>query len=145
MSIVKNNPIFINPFPSRHSFSAGHHLHIAAFIRSKNMATRTPYGAPGNKFSQGPIAISAVLAFPEIQLALNNMNRWSTPIKNGVASVLSNRSCFNRVNATANENAQFDLLMAKVGRCMDRDANVSIRILHPATFSFRFSFFLRCH
>jgi len=90
------------------------------------MATRTPYGAPGNKFSQGPIAISAILAFPEIQLALKKMNRWSADIKNGVASVLSNRSCFNRVNATANENAQFELLMATVGRCMDTDARVSI-------------------
>ncbi len=89
---------------------------------------QTPYGAPGNKFSQGPITISEIMEFPEIQLALNNMNRWSTPIKNGVASVLSNRSCFNRVSAAASENAQFDLLMAKVGRCMDTDARV--RMLH---------------
>lgn len=86
---------------------------------------RTPYGAPGNKFSQGPITVAEVLAFPAIQQALANMSRWTPSIKNGVAKVLSNRSYYNRVGATGIENEQFDLLLAKVGKCMDTDAKVS--------------------
>lgn len=87
---------------------------------------RTPYGAPGNKFAQGPITVAEALAFPEIQQALANMSRWTPAIKNGVAKVLSNRSCFNRVCATGIEDEQFDRLLDKVRKCMDKDKEVSL-------------------
>ena len=86
---------------------------------------RTPYGAPGNKFAQGPITVAEALACPEIQQALANMSRWTPSIKNGVAKVLSNRSYFNRVGATGIENEQFDRVLAKVRKCMDTDDKVS--------------------
>jgi hypothetical protein len=82
------------------------------------------YGADVKR-GQGSLTVSQVLEFEEIQHALAHMQRWTKPIRAGVARILSNRTSFIRTGASASENLQFDQLMHKVEKCMDTDSILS--------------------
>lgn len=77
-----------------------------------------------DKPSQGPITVAELMEYPAIQLALNHIHRWTPAIKHGVATILSNRASYIRTGATPDQQQQFDILMAKVERCMTSDPHV---------------------
>lgn len=81
-----------------------------------------------DKPSQGPINIAQLIEYPAIQLALDRIHRWTPAIKLGVANILSNRASFIRTGATPAQEQQFDILMAKVERCMTTDPRVRSEI-----------------
>ena len=73
---------------------------------------------------QGPISLHNLLAFPEIQLALSKIDRWTPNIKSGVLRRCANRGVYDKSRATASESAQVDALMEKIDRTIAKDAEV---------------------
>jgi hypothetical protein len=67
--------------------------------------------------------VAQLMEYPAIQLALNRSS-WTPAIKHGVATILSNRASYIRTDATPVQQQQFDILMAKVERCMTSDPHV---------------------
>lgn len=90
------------------------------------MQQQPPYVlTPDNdKRLQGPITVAQLVEYPDIQLALDRIHRWTPAIKQGVADIMSNRTSFIMTGATPAQEQQFDVLMAKVKRCMATDPHV---------------------
>lgn len=88
-----------------------------------------------DKPSQGPITVAELMEYPAIQLALNRIHRWTPAIKQGVANLLSNRASYIRTGATAVQQEQFDILMAKVEKCMTADPHVRRKLTSAFVFT----------